>query len=144
MKKATWVAGLVLLALGGYVIVSALNFPPSMDGSPGPGIFPIIVACALILLVLLMLWENRSSTDNKPIVDLKSPDFHRVLYVAGAILLYVLVLPKIGFLIATPIGLFLTTLLLGRDKLLIKAITAGVTTFLLYGSFHLLLQVPLP
>lgn len=144
MRKATWVAGLVLLALAAYVIISAMGFPSSMDGSPGPGVFPIIVSVALIGLVLLMLLENRSNTDNKPIVDLKSSDFHRVLLVTGGIVVYVLLLPYLGFLIATPLGLFASMILLGRDKILTKLITAGVTTFLLYGSFHLLLQVPLP
>jgi len=144
MRKGNLFSGLLLLALGGYVIVKAMRFPKPMDNTPGPGLFPILVAIALIVLVLLMLWENRTTTDNKPVVDIKSPDFHRAVFVVLALVAYIILLPLLGFLIATPLGLLGIMLIVNRQAVLMKLLATGLATGALYGVFHTLLQVPLP
>ncbi len=144
MRKANLISGLLLLALGGYVILKAKGFPDLPDDTPGPGVFPIIVAIALIILVVLMLLENRTNPDTKPIIDIKSPDFHRAVYVALALVVYVALVETLGFLIATPVGLLGTMLLVNREGILTKVIATALTTAGLYGVFQVLLKVPLP
>lgn len=144
MRKGTLISGLLLLALGGYVIVQAMRFPSPPDNTPGPGVFPIMVAVALVGLVLLMLLENRTNTDNKPVIDIKSRDFHRVIYVALALGAYVALLEVVGFLIATPLALLATMLIVNRQGIVTKVIVSGLTTAALYGLFQSLLKVPLP
>jgi len=144
MRKGNLISGLLLLALGGYVIFKASKFPSPPDNTPGPGVFPIMVALALIGLVLLMLWENRKTTDNQPIIDIKSPDFHRAVYVTLALVAYVALLETLGFLVATPIALFGVMMIVGRQQILMKLVATALATGALYGVFQSLLNVPLP
>lgn len=144
MRKANLITGLLLLALGGYVVFKAKGFPDLADDTPGPGVFPMIVALALIGLVILMLIENRSTTDTTPIIDIKSKDFHRAIYVTLALVGYVALLETLGFLVATSIGLLGTMLIVNREGILMKVVATAVTTASLYGVFQSLLQVPLP
>lgn len=144
MRKANLISGLLLLAMGGYVIFKAKGMPDMPDDTPGPGVFPIIVAIALIGLVILMLVENRSNPDTKPIIDIKSPDFHRAIYVTLALVAYVALLETLGFLVATAAGLLGTMLIVNREGILMKVVATAVTTAGLYAVFQSLLKVPLP
>lgn len=144
MRKANLIGGLLLLALGGYVIWKAKGFPDLPDDTPGPGMFPIIVAVAMIVLVGIMLLENLKTKDTRPIINVKSPDFLRAVGVAVVLVAYVALLETLGFLVATPLALLGTMLIVNRERILIKLIATGLTTAGLYGVFQVLLKVPLP
>lgn len=144
MRRANLISGLVLLALGGYVILRARTFPDLPDGTPGPGDFPVIIAIVMMGLVVLMLIGNLKTTDTKPVFDFRSVDFRRVILVALAICAYVALLEVVGFLIATPLALLGTMLLINRESIPLKLLATGLTTAGLYGLFQVLLKVPLP
>lgn len=144
MRRGNLISGLLLLALGGYVIMKAKGFPDFPDGTPGPGDFPVIVAGVMVGLVVIMLIGNLKNTDITPVINFKSADFRRVILVAAAVSAYVALLEVVGFLIATPVALLGTMLLVNREGILPKVIATGLTTAALYGIFQVLLKVPLP
>lgn len=117
----------------------------------GPVIWP--VALCLLLIVLLSVntiraykkWKtNNQQQSSSTAFSLKSLTRSKLFLGIVTMLLYGILLEKIGFLWSTPFFLLAYMSILGQKKLSIKIITAIIATIVLYLLFNGLLQVPLP
>jgi hypothetical protein len=142
MRKLNIVAAIVMIALGVLIIQVSGSFP-AIVGTLGPNFFPRMLAGLLIAFsaaILIIAWRQK---DDEPI----EPPQKSTLFIFASLVIYILILPYLGFLAATPLFLLLSGFLLAEDirkwwkKILVSSV---VSTGSLYYLFAVLLNVPLP
>ena len=116
------------------------------------GKFPRMVAILLTVLVtihtiqiLIKGFKEGKNAENKENHG-KDDEFilNRLLFSLGTSVIYVFVINIIGFLLATPIYLVSTMLLLGVNNKKNIAIATMISVALIYVGFKVLLNVPVP
>ena len=148
------IAGLVLLAISLVLLVQSFQLPSLPIVPVGPGFYPAIVlsfmAAASALLVLQDLMKHRpaAATDATDATD-TPPRNYRVVAIAFTIVgAYVVLLPLLGFRLATLLFVGALQAALGRPRparhwTVVAAIALG-TTMLSYFIFERYLLVLLP
>jgi len=104
----------------------------------GPGFFPTVVGIIGAGLAIVLLASRKA--DDEPLFE---PDIVALAPVA-LLLLYVVSLPIVGFLVATPIFLTVGFRFLGCPSWLRAVIYAVLATAAAYLLFHTFLEVRLP
>jgi putative tricarboxylic transport membrane protein len=139
-----WVgAGLAVLALA--VLWSARAFPNVPGQKLGAAFLPMIVGAGLLLCGIALLLRSLrhgayAETEAKPEVD---EHFGSAVVIVGAVLAYIGLSERIGFLLIAPLCLlavFLALRVAWRRALL----WAVGGTLLVHLAFYKLLRVPLP
>jgi putative tricarboxylic transport membrane protein len=130
--------GVVGLALTAFYIWAATIIELSFISDPvGPRTFPIIIGVLLGVSSLIVLL--------RPDAEPQWPAFGRLAEIAGAVVVmvaYALLLPVIGFVIATAVAAGFLTWRLGTTPL--WSVAVGVLTSLgIYAVFHLILGLSL-
>jgi hypothetical protein len=133
----------VVAASGGYLL-SALALPSGTAARPGPGFFPI--AIGTFGAVMALLWTAtafRRGPAGAPAEPMPRAAAGRVVATAAALLGFCLVLPWIGYPVAS---LIFVTLLLrwlgaGWRSALVTGLASAAVSYYLFG---VLLGVPLP
>lgn len=115
----------------------------------GPVAWPMILCVLLLVLLSANVWRilQKSKSAGESLAekcDIKQLLSGRLLTGIGIMLLYGILLDKIGFLFSTPLFIFAYMTVLGQKKISVKVITAAAATIVLYLLFNGLLQVPLP
>lgn len=140
------ILALVLIVFAAIVAVMVSRFAkPVLNsiGDPGPKLFPVL---GIILVVsgsvglLLQKKDDSASFMNKE-------ETRRLLLLAASYVLYAVGLYLIGFIISTPIMLFLVMKLMAQDKKLklpVRIIYSVVITAILYSVFTYVLKFKLP
>jgi putative tricarboxylic transport membrane protein len=143
-RKRELLGGAVWLALGLFGLFSSLRLGIGTVRDPGSG-FVLFYASLLfigcIVLTLLLSCFNRQGS--APAQSWRGLCRRKVLVVVGASILYLPLLEKLGYLLAT-FALMLVLFGLGRLRLLVLLSCAGATVAGSYFIFHTLLKVPLP
>jgi putative tricarboxylic transport membrane protein len=142
-------SGLAIIVFALAMIAITLNFPAFPGQRYGPSLFPRILATALIVGGLLLIWNGLSARRaGAPWVEIAPwvRDPWRVTcfaLVLVALLFYILASDAIGFI---PIALvFLGALFVWFGvKPLTAAITAVAGTIAIHWFFSTMLRVPLP
>jgi putative tricarboxylic transport membrane protein len=147
---ADFVAGLVIFVVSLYTLIASMRMPYYGDAGAlsSPGLTPgLISAFMLVLSAVLMLRSRRFRLP----FTLAAPgvEARRVATVFGLVFLYVLVMPWIGYALATFLMLFaFQTIFVGRRDLKFLLIWGGglslVLTAALYYVFGQIFLIPLP
>ena len=139
------------LAFGIGYEVMALSMPLGCFGSPGPGLFPIIVGAALILTAAACLIQNLvSRAPAAPgLEDAGAPvhahrEFGTAWLLVAALILYVVVLKPLGFPIALTLLLMASVRIFGYRRWLRNIAMSVLMTVIAYVVFIVWLKVPLP
>ncbi len=146
-KYMEYCSALVLIAFGawGWYETSSWNVPVS-SGRLAPTTYPRILFTAILFFggVILVrtlvktLLQKQASGELEQLVDI------HLLHVAGTVVLfvlYILALRAFGFLLPTPIFLFLSMLLFGERKWPRMVLISVAGTLVLYLFFVRLLHV---
>ncbi len=153
MKWAERITAIVLLALSALWIQLAVHLPfPAFArvSKMGPGHFPIAVAGFLAILAVLLLWQTFRSekhTGSAEDDEEQSRDprgFRHLLIGFGFFLAYVILVPLIGFVLASIVFVFCFIRLIGQFNYLLSGALALGIPALLWTVFDYLLTVPLP
>lgn len=144
MKKANFVVSGIFAAFALVVIFIAKGYPPSNHGVPGPGMFPIIIA-VLMLISSIVLFINtlRMPTTGDTEIDLKSRSILNVYVSMGGLILYIVLLPMLGFVSTTSVMLSLFIKWFSKRpwwKSILIAVLFTVGIYLLFGT---VLNVPM-
>jgi putative tricarboxylic transport membrane protein len=140
--------GLALALLSLAVLWTARSFPPVPGQKFGAGFLPLLVGAGLLLCALGLLWR---STDARryglpagpPAAPLRGRRLGAVLVIIGSVLAYLLLVDRLGFLLAAPLMLLGSLRALGvRWRVALWAAVAG--TLVVHLAFYKLLRVPLP
>jgi putative tricarboxylic transport membrane protein len=147
---ADFVAGLVIFVVSLCALIASIRMPYYGDAGAlsSPGLTPGLIA--LFMLVLSAALMLRSRRFRLPFtLTAPSLEARRVLTVFGLVFLYVLVMPWIGYALATFLMLFaFQTIFTARRDLRFLLIWGGglslVLTAALYYVFGQIFLIPLP
>jgi putative tricarboxylic transport membrane protein len=139
-------SGLFWLVFAGLVCAVSFKMGIGSFQVPGPGLFPLMAGSAVGGLSLLLLIKGTLNKEKGGrIGDLwTGTTWKPAVFVSASLVVYALVLIRLGFLIATfGLMLFLFSIL-GRGRLWIRVIVALVTVLVAYTVFRVWLDVQLP
>jgi putative tricarboxylic transport membrane protein len=143
-KVDRWV-GLGLAALALAVLWSARAFPDVPGQKLGAAFLPMIVGvglllCALALVARSLRRDAYADSETRPEVE---EHFGSAAVIVGAVLAYIFLSERIGFLVIAPLCLLAVFLALRvRWKTAVLCAIGG--TLLVHLAFYKLLRVPLP
>ena len=123
------------IAVALYVIVKA-------QGMGSEGIFPTLSGGVLLLSAIYILADT--VVKKRQVVNLEGVNLVMVLITVAALILYIVLLPKIGYIVDTFIlGIFVIRSL-GYKKIGITLLCSGIAVLVTFFVFKILLAVPLP
>jgi putative tricarboxylic transport membrane protein len=145
MDKKEIISGGLWLCIATAVLVASVRLGLGTYDNPGPGFLAfgagVLLAVLSVALLVVTLSEKEKTV---PLSDLWTGRKWSIpLLAAVALILYGLILPKLGYLTATG-GLMVVLFYLGKLKLHLAipgALLAALATFFL---FQYLLKMPLP
>jgi putative tricarboxylic transport membrane protein len=148
MKFNDAIFGAVLLFLGIAVLVHVPSFPAMAGQQVGPALFPGLiaaglVACALILIVNGVRQRATHAWINTGEWTRSRRHIGAFLVTIGAVVAYIALADKLGFLILGPVILLALFIAYGVRPLT-AIIVAIAVTFVIHYAFYKLLRVPLP
>ena len=135
--------GVGLLLSIGYTGMS-LQMPFGEMSMPGAALFPVVVGILLLVSSLATIWEGLKMEQAELIEMPAGAGRKRLFILIGAMFLYFLALPWLGFFISSV--LFATVLMRtlserGYARILVYSL---IMAFAIYGVFVYLLKVPMP
>ncbi|MDL5362178.1 tripartite tricarboxylate transporter TctB family protein [Halalkalicoccus sp. NIPERK01] len=133
-------AGLWLLLAGAVFALSA-GFPAG-PGETGPAFYPRVIAGLIALFAVVQLVRSLAGDPRAHEITLGST--RRVVGVAVGVLAYVLLLPWLGFVVATALFLVVGMRYSGVDSPLRIGVVAVGLTLGLHYVFGVFLRIPLP
>ncbi|WP_461208761.1 tripartite tricarboxylate transporter TctB family protein [Desulfocurvus sp. DL9XJH121] len=155
VKTGDFVMALVLLLFGALLYQRCCALRPACLIAGGPVFFPKILVWIMGLLSLVLIYQSISRPGApatceekktvKPAVDWRTLALRWSL--VGLVMVYLLVMPWLGYIPSTVLFLIVSMCLLGPTKpknLVIYALVSGIVTSILYYVFGVLLTVFLP
>ena len=137
LKKGSLIAGVLTLMLAGAVWLGSAAYPTDS------AFFPRAISVLILILTVLMLIENKSIKDRQ-VFDWHQFDYLRTFKVCAITCIYIFLLSFVGFLITTPICLFILMQVMEKGDARIKLASSLGTTAGIYFVFEFMLDVPLP
>ena len=146
MRAVDQRVGAALALLAAAVLWSASRFPAVPGQKLGAGFLPMLVGAGLLMCGLGLVWRSHRGLgyDDPTAQPLSSRrDRFSAITIVGAVLLYIALADKLGFLLVAPLCLLAVfrVLQVGWGPALGWAL-AG--TLLVHVAFYKLLRVPLP
>ncbi len=148
MKLNDMVWGILLLALGLWVLSDVRTYPSIPGQQYGPNAFPGLLAVLLIGCAVILFakgWRERAA---HPWFEAgawlrSAPQVRNFIITIAGLLFYIVAAEKLGFLICGSLMLAVLFWSLKVRSALIMPI-AVITTFVIHGIFYKGLRVPLP
>jgi putative tricarboxylic transport membrane protein len=135
MRRPDFWSGLVLAALGGYIVYTARGWEYLGQDGPGPGFFPLWYGIAMLGLSAVLVFTGKSETGWK--------GAGRAFIAWAAFALSVAVLKLIGFLISFALLTFFIVAVMYRRPPAAALVAIGLAAGF-WIVFPLALGVPLP
>ncbi len=149
MRAPDWLIGILFALAGAAVFAATLGFPRLEDGAPGPALFPRVLAVLMVGFgATLAVGALRARRQGAPPAASAAAPVARAglinaLLVFAAIVAFMVVAPRLGFLLTAAGILFALMWRLGTSLPRAALASAGLTLFV-YLIFGKLLRVPLP
>jgi len=149
MKISDTVVGAGFVGAGAAIFAATLGFPRLEGGSPGPALFPRVLAVLMVgfgacLVLPAALGRHTNPPDTSPVPAGPHPGgVINALLVFAAIIVFMLISPVLGFLLTTAAILLGLMWWLGTPLLRAALAAVGLTLFV-YVIFGKVLRVPLP
>lgn len=129
----------VIFVASGFGIRQALTFTGAAAYMPVVVLgFAMILCCIWAAQSLISLRRERID------IVVKIDEFRRLIIIAALSLVYVLMIPVLGFFSATVLFIPITAFWLGLRNLKVIALATVGFTGLLYVTFNMVLNTPLP
>ena len=148
MKKANIISAVIGMIVSAAAFGYTFTFKQFKNVPVGPEFFPRVLAIALFIFCVLLLLTNlkTSETNNKsaPTMSLKNRGMQKALAGLAIVVVYALLWEVLGFLIITPIAIFLMTLLLGKRSYIKMILIAIGATAIVFLAFKYLLGIQMP
>ena len=132
------------IGLSLFVIISSYHLELGNFQDPGPGLMPFLTGVVLLLLSSIILVASflgsPGRSDSETVKDPARTSFLKVGSVFGSLVIYALILEKIGYLVATSLLLIFLFKIAGSRKwrtVLLSSVLTVVITYLFFTSFGL-------
>ncbi|WP_251318012.1 tripartite tricarboxylate transporter TctB family protein [Flintibacter muris] len=146
MKKGNLVLAAICAVLGIGVIAMASGYPKAADygtGVPGPGLWPIVISIVLLACTAILLFRTLKMPPEKDSkIELWTTGTRRVYLTMGILMVYLLLLPFLGFIIATFVLELIFIQWFAKKNPVITVVIAAAITMVVYCAFRFLLNVP--
>src|SRR5438034_11737427 len=148
MKFNDAIFGAVLLVLGIAVLVHVPSFPQMAGQKVGPALFPGLIAAGLVVCALILIVNGVKHRATAPWINTgewtRSRRHIGAFFVTiAAVIAYIVLADKLGFLIIGPLVLLALFLAYGVRPVT-AIIVAIAVTLVIHYAFYKLLRVPLP
>jgi hypothetical protein len=146
MKRAELVGALFWVGLAVFVCIGALKLRLGTPSEPGPGFLPFWTGALMGTLALVHLVRTSlSGSKSEPEAGLRmASKWPRAAAVVGSILVYALVLPRLGYLVSTFLLMVVLFSLYGRKKWWAILGWSVAVIAVTYVVFHGWLKVQFP
>ncbi|BDX22142.1 membrane protein [Polynucleobacter sp. TUM22923] len=135
-------AGIMYMVIGLFFTIVARQYPMGTAAKMGPGYFPFYLGILMTLLGLFILIKSMKAT--AAIESIPKFNWKIIAQITGAVVLYGLLLPKMGFLVAIIVLVFVSA---GASKEFTwkgTAINAAFLVTFTYSVFVLGLKLQFP
>ncbi len=134
------------LAISIFVCVVSIQTNIGTLRSPGPGFLPFWAGVTLGTFSIILIIKSilRKKVEERIVNLWKGMEWHKVILVIISLLLYVILLPGLGYLIATFGLLVLLFSTMRRQRPWTQVGSALIIVLATYGIFYLWLDVQLP
>ena len=132
---------LVLMAgVSAFMMPEAMGLPKDSQYTIGPGFLPTImlglsIACCVVLLIFDLRDKSKASVKKESIPKL-------LMYVIATALL-IFCMEHVGIIVSVAVYIFCITAFVEKHPIINAAKVSIVTSALIYGIFHVWLQVPM-
>ena len=145
------IASLVLCGLSLAVIVIAKGMPIHGKWETGPGMFPMVIGVSLLAFSLVLFikkpaWKSEEGKHEEGAEDDQvGPSAKNLFFFLAATMVYIALLPVIGFLASTMLYIVGAILLLGgNSKWYVIALTGIIASLFIKYGFLYIFGVRLP
>ena len=139
-------SGFFWLAISSFVCIEANRVGIGDVHSQGPGFLPfwsgVMLSAFSIIFVVRNTLKKRGKREIKSLW--KAMSWGKIVWVLILLLIYALLLPRLGYLIATFGLMILLFGIVGKTKLWIKVLADIITVLATYIVFYVWLEVQLP
>lgn len=142
LRRTDAIGAVIWLSLAGAVFVLSAEFPAG-PGETGPAFYPRVIAGLIALFAVVQLVRSLAGDDRRS-HEITLGSTRRVVGVTVAVLAYVLLLPWLGFVVATVLFLIVGMRYSGVASPLRIAVVAVGLTLGLHYVFGVFLRIPLP
>lgn len=142
MTLANRIIGIGLLLFSIYVWLTANAFPPSNSIGPGADFFPKITATILGILSVLLVFKKEENAGD--IFTLQRGSIPKFIGGFISLIIYVILVPTIGFFISTVLVSFVWMLLMGIRKWVVLVSVSILLSVVVVLLFEYVMNVPIP
>lgn len=145
LDKRDAISSVLWFAVAVFVFLSSIHLGTGHIGNPGPGFVSfwasIFFTCFTVLMLVLNLFGKKSAPGLSE--AWKGLHWGKVVIVIASCIIYLSVMEKLGYLLAT-VGLMLVLFGLSKMKSWVVVLSSLIAVTSSYYLFHILLKVPLP
>lgn len=144
MRKSDIISGVFLLLVSVFICIGSMQMEVGRLNAPGPGFYPLVTGLALGIFSILILIQARKETSEA--VRFWAPNANKrgILSAFIIILIYAVLLERIGFLGTSVIFFILVSRFMSGHRWKTAIFFALIASFATYGVFKFLLNAPLP
>lgn len=145
MDRRSLVVALALLMFAAWYGIETAKLPKrTLPYSPDPAFFPWVLVIVLALLALMLLIAGLRAKDGTKLLPTDRAHLRYPLIALSGFLLFLLLLPKLGFL-GAGVPFFIGLMLLAGERRIWWLVGAGVSgPLLLFMLFHHIFHILLP
>jgi len=150
--NSDFISGVFLIIIS--LIIIFYMIPNSVASNPIPALssafFPKILTYVMILLVIILLIQSFKKDNNNEykkeneINGLIDKSFKKIVLINLVLFTYLFLLNNFGYIISTPIFLFLLLYVFGEKKVVTYIIFPISMTFAIYMIFSMIMKIKLP
>ncbi len=142
MTLANRIIGIGLIIFSIYVWLAANAFPSQNTIGPGAEFFPKLTAVILAILSVFLLFKKENSEQSVFTLQRKNVPYFIGSFIS--LIIYVILIPTLGFVISTILLTFIWMWLMGIRKWIALIITSILVAICVSAIFEFLLNVPIP
>ncbi len=135
-------AGIMYMVIGLFFAIMATNYPMGTAAKMGPGYFPFYLGILMFLLGVLVAVKAFGA--KAAIESIPKFNWRIIAQITGAVVLYGLLLPRLGFLIAVVVLVFVAASASREFTWKGTAINAAFLVTFTYSVFVLGLKLQFP
>lgn len=137
-------SGLVLAALGAYIVSEARGWTYMSEDGPGPGFFPMWYGSIMVVLALILVLRSVLTARMREAPRVHWPDLARALTCWGAFVGCIALMRVLGFTVALALLTWFIVAVMARRPQREAIVIAIAGSALFYGVFAYLLELSLP
>lgn len=141
MRIGTWIVSVAVLLASAWYVVESMGLPGGVTlGEPGPARMPTAIGILAAALAAVLVAQTSLLKKDEAV---RFPHLAAVGAFTVSVLVYTLIIPFVGYYVATAVFLVATMALLRTRWRTTVGVAAGFVVFV-FLVFDALLNVPLP